>query len=265
MQTLPDALKDSAAFVYYGNYTSEERKIGGLVEQYRRHIADLSRDLHSFSSPHSGTFEKDADNHAAPGPYIKNSAKAHAMTGIDMKGGILLRRMVTGLGGRRILELGTNTGFSGCYLLSSSQIEQLVTIEGSEDLCEIADQNLKRISDKYRIMNKLFEDAIDQLLGGGKQFDCIFIDGQHERSATWHYTNKVLPLLCQNGAIIYDDIYWSNDMNQFWRELCASPEFPITIDLQSKGVALSCPDEIGKRHHDICAYVGRPGIYRKEW
>ncbi len=265
LRILPNTLKDSAAFLFYGNSTSEEKRIAKMIEAYRSQVILTTKDLHSFSSPHSGTFKKGTNGHAIAGPYSSNSAKAHAVTGVNMKGGILLKKITTGLAARRILELGTNTGFSGCYFLSCPQVEQLVTIEGSKDLCEIADLNLRRISDKYKIMNMLFDDAIDQLSHNDEKFDCVFIDGQHEREATWHYTKRVMPLLNNGGSIIFDDIYWSDDMNRFWKEICMSLDFSITIDLHSKGVATLRSGEESKMFYNICEYVGRPHIFRKGW
>jgi hypothetical protein len=265
LRICPEAFKNSAQFIFFGNPTSEEKRTARRIEEFRAEIVAAGSDLRSYESPHSGTFEKDVDGHAIAGPYSSNSAKAHAMTGVGMNGGILLRRIVTGLAARRILELGTNTGFSGAYFLSCPHVEQLVTIEGSMDLCEIADRNLKRISDKYKIMNMLFDDSIDQLSHANEQFDCVFIDGQHEREATLHYAKGVMPLLKQGGSIIFDDIYWSDDMNQFWKEICTSSDFSITLDLQYKGIAVLRSGEERKTHYDICEYVGRPRISRKDW
>ncbi|MBN1163723.1 MAG: class I SAM-dependent methyltransferase [Candidatus Krumholzibacteriota bacterium] len=265
IRILPDTQKDAARFLFYGNATAEEKRIAKLIEANRSQIIATAKELHSFSSPHSGTFKKDAKGHATAGPYTSSPAKAVAMTGVKKKGGILIKRITTGLGARRILELGTHTGFSGCYFLTCPQVEQLVTVEGSKDLCEIADRNLRRISNKFIIMNMLFDDAIDQLSHNREKFDCVFIDGQHEREATWHYMKRVMPLLNDGGSIIFDDIYWSDDMNQLWKEICNSLDFSVTLDLQSKGVAILRSGEEAKVHYDICEYVGRSRIFRKGW
>lgn len=265
LRILPNTLKDAARLIFYRNFTSEEKRIAKSIETYRSSLITTDKILHSFSSPRSGTFKKDNNDHAIAGPYLANTSEAHAKTGASMKGGILLRRITTGLAARTVLELGTNTGFSGCYILSCPQVEQLVTIEGSKDLCEIADRNLRQFSDKYKLMNMLFDDAIDTLSHNDDKFDCVFIDGQHEREATWHYTKRVMPLLNNGGSIIFDDIYWSDDMNQCWKEICMSLDFSVTVDLQLKGVAILRLGEESKMFYDICEYVGRPRIFRKGW
>lgn len=265
LASLPDSLHEPARLLFYQNPTPDEKRTGASIESYRKHISQSGETLRSYSSPHSGTFDKDGNKHAVPGPYAANTAKAHSQTGVSVKGGIFLKRLVTGLGARRVLELGTNTGFSGCYFLSCPELEELVTIEGSQDLCEIADTNLRRISGSYRIMNMLFDDAIDQLIQDGEKFDCAFIDGQHEREATHHYARRVMPLLKPGGAIVFDDIYWSDDMNQCWKELCEWPDFALTVDFQRTGVAFLRDRDEDKLHCDLCEYVGTPTIARKGW
>lgn len=243
----------------------EERALGRSIEQLRSSVAARDETFDSFASPHSGTFTSDGEKGASTGPKSSSPAAAHAKTGVSIKGGILLRRITAGLEAKRVLELGTNTGLSGCYFLSSPSKPELITIEGSADLCAIAEENLKRFSDSFSVKNQLFDEALDELTERGERFDCAFIDGQHEREATWYYARKIIPMLNSGGAIIFDDIYWSDDMNQFWKEACLSDEFSITLDLGAEGVGLVRKENEPRMHYDICEYAGRPRIYRKGW
>ena len=111
----------------------------------------------------------------------------------------------------------------------------------------------------------MFDEAIEELHEKNEKFDCVFIDGQHERKATMHYADRVLPLLNEGGSIIFDDIYWSEDMNRFWKEVCLRPEFATTIDLRLKGVAIRKKANEPKAHYDICEYLGRPRFSMKGW
>lgn len=265
LPTVPDPLQPAASFAFAPRPTPEEKAIARKIESFRLEIASRGEKFSSFASPHSGTFRIVDGDRASAGPQTTASASVHAKTGAPVKSGVLLRRIVTGLGSQRILELGTNTGFSACYFLSSPHKPEVVTIEGSADLCSIADRNMRCFSDNFTIMNMLFDDALRELAEKGETFDCAFIDGQHEREATWHYTHKLIPLLHPGGAIIFDDIYWSDDMNQFWKEICQASEFAVTIDLGIKGVGLLRRDGEPRMHYDICEYAGRPCIYRKGW
>jgi len=264
---LPEHLRPAASLVFLSNFTKEELDVASRIEGFRGEIPTVanSSEIHSFASPRSGTFQHDAQDHAVPGPYVSNSAELVARTGADKVNGILLRRLVDGLGTRTVFELGTNTGLSGCYFLSTSTVESLITVEGSADLCAIAEVNLKRLGSSFTIMNTLFDDAIDQLHRDGKTVDCVFIDGQHEREATWHYVRHVLPILASGGSIIFDDIYWSEDMNRMWQEVSASELFSLTLDLRYKGLAVRATEGQPKVHFDVCEYMGRPIVSRSGW
>jgi hypothetical protein len=64
--------------------------------------------------------------------------------------------------------------------------------------------------------------------------------------------------------LVFDDIYWSDDMNQAWKEFCQSSRYGLTLDLCMKGLAV-IGTEGSKRHFDIGEFVGRPRIYRPGW
>lgn len=267
--TLPNNFHNCALLLYdYNRYvTTKEKEIADNIESFRMLIPKITTNnmLESYSSPHPGTFQKDYKGHSIPISKTKSHIKAHMKTGINKKNGILLRRIIQGLNTSNMLELGTNTGFSGCYFLSLPKVDNLITVEGSKELCEIAAKNLNRISSNFKILNMLFDDAIDLLKKKKQKFDCVFIDGQHEREAVLHYIEQIVPLLNNNAAFILDDIYWSNDMNQCWKELCDKPLFSRTLDFRSKGVCVLRSGAEPSKHHDICKYIGYPAIYRENW
>ena len=266
LKRLPQKFHGAANLLYYHTFTPEEKKLAGEIESFRSKIPALSaaKEIHSYTSPHSNTFKTDDQGRALPGEYVSSAVEAHMKTGSSTFNGILLRRIVDGAGVKRILELGTNTGFSGCYFLSVPGTE-LVTIEGSDALCEIAKLNMDRFSDKHRIMNMLFDEAIDILLKEKAAFDCVFIDGQHEQKATLHYTQRVLPLLKPGALIVHDDIYWSDDMHQGWQHMVQDPQFSETVDLFYKGICVVGNGKAPKAHYDMGAYLPRPQIFRKNW
>ncbi len=72
-------------------------------------------------------------------------------------------------------------------------------------------------------------------------------------------------LLNPGGVIVFDDIYWSDGMNQAWKELCQWPSFSVTVDLRGKGLCILGDGAQPGTHHDICDYIGRPRIFRKDW
>lgn len=263
---LPASFASAARFAFELDWTRQERRLGKEIESFRRRIPSLvaGATMTSLPSPHSGEFTLDEHGRSQGAQAKQSSVADHAQTGVRPAGGTLLRRVVSGIGARRVLELGTNTGFSGSYITTATSRPELVTIEYSADLCQLARQNIGRFSQSFTIMNTLFDNAIDELRDKGERFDCAFIDGQHERRATVHYAERVEPLMSPKGVLVFDDIYWSDDMNQAWKEICLSPRYGLTLDLGWKGIAV-LSDGGPKRHFDICELIGRPRIARAGW
>jgi predicted O-methyltransferase YrrM len=263
---LPPAFVAAARFAFLRDWTPDERRVSQEIERFRSRIAEVAGAdaIESLGSPHSGTFRLDARGRALAATPTVRPVALHARTGVRPAGGILLRRLVTGIGARRILELGTNTGFSACYFVSADTRPSLVTVEGSAAMCGIARANLSRLPSDAVVLHRLFDDAIDELSAAGDRFDAAYLDGQHEGQATLHYAARLAPLVRPGGVLIFDDLYWSGDMNRAWREICASPAYGLTLDLALKGVAVLGGTD-PRRHMDLCELMGRPPIGRPDW
>lgn len=265
LNTVPDRFRSVMEFSYFRNFTDDDKKLGAKIEGFRDEISNDSETMiHTFGSPHSNSELFDESGKVKPGIYKASQAKGVAKTGTPVFGGIQLKMLVEAYGKARFLELGTNTGLSGSYILSAETTTELVTIEGSSDLCAIAEKNLSRISNNYVIKNALFQDAIDELARNNEKFDIAFIDGQHEKQATIYYTDILMPLMKAGGMIIYDDIYWSEDMNNAWRELSSRKCFGISFDFGNRGVCVIDKEKQNK-HYNLCEYIGEPSIYRSGW
>lgn len=260
LPALPPALRPAARGVFLQDWTAEERRLGRKVETFRPRIAEYGATLTSMSSPLPGTFQLDDRGHSRGAELTAATVGAHMQTGVRPSGGLLLRRLLSGAQAKSVLELGTNTGFSGCYMLAAESQPALLTVEGSPELCDIARANLARFSTQFEVRNGLFDEVLSELLALGRRFDCIFIDGQHEERATLHYAQRARLLLERGGLLVLDDIYWSHGMHAAWRTLCATPGYETTFDLGWKGVAVVGAEQQRPLHFDLCEYIGRPRI-----
>jgi len=258
---------EAAKFSYYRKVSKEEKKLGNMVENFRKNIVvdHEGQEIETFGSPHSNSELFDLEGRVKPGIYAPKPVKGVARTGTPIFGGLQLKKIVEGAGGGRIIELGTNTGLSGCYFLSSNVSVELVTVEGSEKLCEIAKNNLGKISNKFQILNKMFDQALESLIDKEEKFDIGFVDGQHEKKATLFYAQKLKKLVRPGGIIIFDDIYWSEDMNDGWNELVRDDDYSETIDLGNRGICIIKNKKIVKKHFCLGDYIGNPIIYRSGW
>jgi SAM-dependent methyltransferase len=264
---VPLAFHEVAKFSYQKKLSLDERSLGHLVESFRKKIVSDYEDqtIETFGSPHSKSELFDEKGKIRPGDYAPRPSAGVARTGTAIFGGLQLKKIVEGVGGGRIIELGTNTGLSGCYFLSSNMPVELVTVEGSMKLCKIAEKNLINISNNFQVLNQMFDDALSDLINKKEEFDIGFVDGQHEKKATLFYARELKKIVKPGGIIIFDDIYWSEDMNNGWNDLIKDKEFSATIDLGNRGICVLDKEEETKKHFCLGDYIGNPLIYRSGW
>ncbi len=140
-----------------------------------------------------------------------------------------------------ILELGACAGISGGYFASSPFCTRFVTVEGSADLTKISRQTLTEIGPHTEVVNALFDDALNVLLPRLPSIDLVFIDGHHEKAATIHYYERILPKLADNAVVIFDDISWTHDMRDMWNTVVREPGFSHSFDFGEVGICIRSP------------------------
>jgi len=140
---------------------------------------------------------------------------------------------------KQILELGSCAGISGAYMLSSSAVEHLFTIEASQNLAKIAQCTLDKIKKGGLVINSFFSKGMQFLFKENNlKFDLVYIDGHHEKVATLKYYEMIKPYLNSTALVIFDDIYWSKDMSEAWEIIKNMPGFKICIDIGMFGLCV---------------------------
>ena len=269
MDEFPTSWRGVMIFCYDNSLSRSERLTIAKVEELRERTRAENIDnlIETFASPPSGSNLFNSDGAIIPGKVNKSANAGFARTGTKGLEGIQLLQLVETIGAKHILELGTNTGLSACYLLSSKYAPTLVTIEGSSQLCQIAEKNIRNFSPRFEIMNTLFDKGLLQLEQLNKKFDMAFIDGQHEKQATIFYANEIKRLMNPGGIIFFDDIFWSEGMSRAWERVKADDDFTSVIGLRNRGIAVLRSDkeesQILPRHFEITDYIGKTDIYRK--
>ena len=64
----------------------------------------------------------------------------------------------------------------------------------------------------------------------------IFIDGNHKKDATMNYFQRCLQHIDDSSVLIFDDIHWSEGMEEAWDEIKQHPGVKVTIDLFQMGL-----------------------------
>ena len=160
----------------------------------------------------------------------KNSAK-------NAKFGKLLYRIIQFYNPKNILELGTSLGISTLYLAKANKDSQVYTFEGCPETAKVAQQNF----DLHSVQNTTitlgnFNNTLTEKLKEIQTIDVAFIDGNHQEHPTIDYFKKCLKHSNNNTIFIFDDIHWSEGMENAWNYIKAQQKTTLTIDLFFVGI-----------------------------
>ncbi len=151
------------------------------------------------TSPDGELFERLAEETRA-----KTSAPQMMVGRIE---GQFLARLVRLSGAKRILELGTFTGYSSISMASALPAGgHIITCDVDPDATAIARRYMDESGYGDRIETRLGPalETIEALEGS---FDLVFIDADKPNYIA--YYEAVLPLLSENGLIVADNVLWS--------------------------------------------------------
>lgn len=153
---------------------------------------------------------------------------------ISKKYGQLLTRIVSYYKIENILELGTSMGIGTAYLASGNPNGLVRTIEGCATIAQRANENLNKLAiANYELMVGEFSShlSVDQ-----KTYDLIYIDGNHQYQPTIDYFKFALEHSHDETVIIFDDIYWSEEMERAWANIKKDRSINVSIDLFQIGI-----------------------------
>jgi len=160
-----------------------------------------------------------------------------------------------------IVELGTSVGISTAYLASANSNAKLVTLEGSSAIGDIAKKNFQKLElNNIRIVKGNFDETLPGVIAelsdtpgrsGERSRTMIYIDGNHRKEPTLKYFNMIVPMLNDSSFVILDDIHWSRDMEEAWKEIKNDSRALLTIDLFFIGLVFFRKDFKIKQHFDI--------------
>ena len=118
--------------------------------------------------------------------------------------GGLLQALLLANGARRVLELGTFTGFSALMMAAALPDDgQLITCDVDPEATAIAREFWARSPHGHKIELRLGP-ALETIQTLAGPFDLVFIDA--DKPAYVHYYEATLPLLAPNGLIVVDNV-----------------------------------------------------------
>lgn len=131
-----------------------------------------------------------------PGKYFQN---------IEAGEGVYLRDLVKRLEAKRVLEIGTSTGYSGIWLAMGLRQTggRLITIEINEKRHAAAEENF-RATGLLELADLRLGDALVETGKIAGPFDLVFIDAL--KSDYLRYYEMVLPKMRRGGAIVAHNV-----------------------------------------------------------
>jgi predicted O-methyltransferase YrrM len=121
--------------------------------------------------------------------------------------GRFLAVLVRLLGARRVLELGTFTGYSSISMAEALPPDgRLITCDVNEETTAIA----RRYAEEAGVVDRIdyrLGPALETIAGLDGEFDLIFIDADKENYV--NYYEATLPLLARTGVMVVDNTLWS--------------------------------------------------------
>ncbi|MCH8533794.1 MAG: class I SAM-dependent methyltransferase [Flavobacteriaceae bacterium] len=149
--------------------------------------------------------------------------------GTTYKRAKLLHRLTHYLKIKNALELGTSLGLGSLAMALKPELE-LTTVEACPQTAQVAKNNFDALQ-LTKVTSEVctFKDYLKSLSSHTK-FDLVFVDGHHDGEATYTYFERLLPHHHNDSVFIFDDIYWSKDMQEAWKKIIQHPAVKVSID-----------------------------------
>jgi predicted O-methyltransferase YrrM len=151
-----------------------------------------------------------------------------------------------------IVELGTSFGITASYLACANKTSEIFTLEGSKNIATIAQGNFQKLGlQNVKLIQGNFDDTLPDLLLQIKKINLAFVDGNHRKVPTLKYFQQFLKKFTDQSIFIFDDIHWSAEMEEAWKEIQQHPAVTLSIDLFFIGLVFFKKDFKAKQHFVI--------------
>lgn len=181
-----------------------------------------------------------------------SAAKSDGNRGVNPGDQRAIFHLIRSLNPRRVLEVGTNVGFSTLHIAAALDVNGAggrITTVDIADVNDPADQPWKDCGQPYSPRDMLaaggYGDTIDFVAQSSlvfldnckDRFDFIFLDGSHEAEVVYQEVPKAIEVLAPNGVILLHDFYAG--LTFLWDNKKIIPGPCIAIErLRAEGAAL---------------------------
>jgi predicted O-methyltransferase YrrM len=168
---------------------------------------------------------------------IRKVSEIAKYSSVRRKYGTLLFNLVAYYKPKTILELGTSLGISTSYLALGNPESRVVSIEGCPETAKIAQETVALAgANNVMIVNGSFEEILPLSFFDLVTLGLVFFDGNHTKEATLNYFEQCLPYITNDSVFVFDDIHWSEDMEEAWETIKKNTKVTLSVDILQFGL-----------------------------
>jgi len=158
-------------------------------------------------------------------------SKIASTAGISPKRAELLFRISNYFQPATILEIGTSLGLATSALALGNTNAKVISLEGCPQTANQCQLQLQKFN--FNNVNSIVTEFESFLISKNLQatvYNLIYFDGNHSKKATLAYFDLLLPTINNDSVWIFDDIHWSQEMEEAWEIIKDHPKVTVTID-----------------------------------
>ena len=149
----------------------------------------------------------------------------------------LIHRIAEWRKAKTIIELGTCLGVTTSYLAKAVPQASVTSVEGCPETAAVARENISSTNNSnVQVLVGNFDTVLPELLNTQDNVDFVYFDGNHRKEATLNYFELCLQKANEDSVFIFDDIHWSQGMEEAWEIIKNHPKVTVTIDLFAIGL-----------------------------
>lgn len=172
---------------------------------------------------------------------IREISKVAKTAGVSARNAELLFRIVRHLQPETILEIGTSLGLATSALSMGNPKAKLKTLEGCANTQSVPKEAFESdktafSSENVNFVTTEFSSYFESPEAIRESTDLIYFDGNHSKEATIAYFDALLPTVNDSTVWLFDDIHWSEGMEEAWEYIKSHASVTATIDAFQWGI-----------------------------
>lgn len=160
----------------------------------------------------------------------------------------LYSRIIHYIDATQIVELGTSMGITTLYLAQKDNVH-VTTFEGNSSMVNVALTHFEYFDKKnIALIEGNIDSQLSEFLLSPRKIHFVLMDANHRYEPSIRYFNLLSRRMADKGVIVMDDIYYSEEMNRAWKELCNHQLVYGSVDLFRCGLLFFDP-ALNRQHY----------------